>query len=110
MGGLVNLVFGQQFAAMFNQGGPFAEAQAEMNEKMAAVLAKYLIPNLLIAIAGLMLGGLFLTGGVAVLLGKGWSRTLLRHSLLLAIIYEVFRTIVYGLTQFEIMPITQEYM
>ena len=110
MGGLVNLLFGQQFAAMFTQNGPFAEAQAEMNEKMAAVLAKYLIPNLLIAVAGLVLGGFFLTGGVAVLLGKAWSRTLLRRTLLLAIVYEIFRTVIYGFTQFEVMPITQGYM
>ncbi len=110
LAGLLNTFFSRQLASMFNQGGPFQDAQTEMNEKMAAVLANYFIPNLLLSIAGIVLFVLLVSGAVGLLTGKAWSRNLLRRVLLLLIIYEVIRLVAYGLMQMEIMPITREYM
>jgi len=107
---LLNALFSSQFASLFGQGGPFQEAQAEMNEKMASVLAKYFVANLLLSISGIVLGALLAIGAVGLLAGCAWSRKLLLRTLLLLIVYEIIRAVVYGFTQFEIAPITQEYM
>ncbi|TWU36098.1 hypothetical protein [Novipirellula artificiosorum] len=109
VGGVVNLIFGQKMASMFNQGMPQQDAQAEMQRELAAVVAKYMIPNVLILIVGAVLGACFLSGGIGVIRRKPWSRLLLRRTLFFAILCEVLRMILYGFTQLEMVPITRTY-
>jgi hypothetical protein len=107
---LLNALFSAQIASVVGQGGPFQDAQAEMYEKMASVLAKYFVVNVLLSISGIVLGSVLAIGAVGMLAGYAWSRKLLLRTLLVLIVYEIIRAVVYGFTQFEIAPITQEYM
>ncbi|TWU45726.1 hypothetical protein Q31b_09020 [Novipirellula aureliae] len=106
----IQLLVGDKLMTMMNQGGPFEEAQAEMQQDINAVMARFLIPSVLIGVTGLLLAVLYLSGGVGLILRKRWSRVLMRRTLLFAIVFECLRNAVYGLMQLQIAPINEAYM
>ncbi|WP_345687133.1 hypothetical protein [Novipirellula caenicola] len=110
LGSLANTLFSERFASMFTPSGPAGEIQGEMQREMMAVLGKYYFVNLALAVAGMAIGIALFVGGIGVIQGKAWSRGWVRRTLLVAIFFEVVRVVVYSLTQFEMYPVTQEYM
>ncbi|EMI17153.1 membrane protein [Rhodopirellula maiorica SM1] len=110
LGSLANTLFAERFASMFTPPGAAGEIQAEMQREMMAVLGKYYFVNLAMSVAGIAIGVALFVGGIGAIQGKLWSRFLIRRTLLVAIFFEVVRVVVYSLTQFEMFPVTQEYM
>ncbi|WP_442510189.1 hypothetical protein SH528x_001797 [Novipirellula sp. SH528] len=110
VGSLANTLFAQRFAAMFTPQGEAGKIQVEMQRETMAIFAKYYIPNLLIGFLGIILGVALVAGGIGLLQRKRWGRTWIRRTLLVAIILECVRIVTYSLMQFEIFPVTKEYM
>ncbi|TWT82199.1 hypothetical protein CA13_36600 [Planctomycetes bacterium CA13] len=94
---------------LFSQGGPFQGSQAAMQKEMFDVVSRYAIPNCLIAVAGMVLTAMMVTGGGGLFMRKPWSRQLLRRTFLFMIIWEFVRLILNGFMQVEIIPINQAY-
>ncbi|WP_372722468.1 hypothetical protein [Novipirellula sp.] len=110
LGSLANTLFAQRFASMFTPSGAAGEIQGEMQREMMAVLGRYYFVNIALSFLGIAIGAALFAGGIGLIQRKLWSRSWIRRTLLVAIFFESVRVVVYSLTQFELFPVTQEYM
>ena len=77
---------------------------------MNAVQAKFFWFTVPLTVGGIVISGLMAAGGIGLLKLKESARVLLRRVLLVAIVFEFCRAIVYALTQLEMLPIMENYM
>ncbi|TWU10075.1 hypothetical protein Pla52o_57790 [Novipirellula galeiformis] len=110
VGSLSQTLWGDRISSMFTPAGEVGELQREMQQAMMAVLGKYFIVNLVLGGMAIVLAVAFIAAGIGLIQGKQWSRTWARRTLLWAIGLETVRVAVYAMTQYELFPVTQEYM
>jgi len=113
LSGLMSLVgyfVGQNFANAFTPPGNAGNLQAQMQAEINTIAAKYFWLYFPLTIVGLGISGAMTTGGAGLLALKPWARILLRRVLMLAIVVEGCKGVVYVLNQLEMMPIMQDYL
>jgi len=111
---LFNALFGARMQQMFAGFGAvnaeMREAQERMYATLTAAMEPFLIPNLILAVAQLLLCGVLVYGAAKTLKLQEQGRRILATTAALLLLFEVGQGVVQGLMQMRMMPVMERHM
>lgn len=103
----VGLAFGEIFSAM--AGAAPDNPQMQLQARLQETNRQMMIPNIIMAILGVVLSGCFLAGGLGLLKAKPWTLKLIRRTMLVAIVFECVRAGTVVWMQMKNGPIMEKF-
>lgn len=107
---LLQMIFADQIQALSTvAAGPNAEEQAAFQNEVAAVTDRFIIPNAISGLATLGLSAALFVGGIGLLVGKAWAGRWMPRILVVAIVFEILRGILYATIQLQMLPVMETF-
>ncbi len=109
--GIAQLLLAEKLSAMFIPSGtPMADTQMQFQQEMQAVTKSFLVPNLLMMVFGMVIAGFLLVGGIGLLRNQKRAVSLLSRLFLAMIFFEVCRSVLNAIVQWQMYPVMAKYM